>query len=258
MSAMYAVERQQAIADLVAQRGRLSVNELADRYGVTTETVRRDLDVLERAGLLRRVHGGALRADSVTALESALKDRTLEHTEEKDLIAKEACQFLPQAGGAVILDAGSSTGLMATMLPSDLSLTVLTNSVPIAARLAGATNLALHVLPGRVRPTTQAAVGDEVVNALAVVRVDVAFMGTNGISLGHGLSTPDSSEAAAKRAMIASAHRVVVLADSSKFGEETTIRFADLDDVDVIVTDSGAPEEDVAALRERGIEVVVA
>lgn len=258
MSAMYAVERQQAISVLVAQRGRLSVNELADRYGVTTETVRRDLDVLERVGLLRRVHGGAVRAESVTALESALKDRALEHTAEKDDIAKAACGFLPKAGGAVILDAGSSTGRMASMLPADLSLTVLTNCVPIAARLAGSPDISLHILPGRVRPTTQASVGEEVVSALATVRVDVAFMGTNGISLGHGLSTPDSSEAAAKRAMIASAHRVIVLADSSKFGEETTIRFAELADIDVVVTDKFAPKEDVESLRERGVEVVVA
>jgi DeoR family fructose operon transcriptional repressor len=254
---MYAVERQQAIAELVAQRGRLSVNELADRYGVTTETVRRDLDVLERAALLRRVHGGAVRAESVTAFELALSDRAREHTDEKDLIAKAALGFLPQANGAVILDAGTSTGRLASMLPTDRPLTVLTNSVPIAARVAGSQTLTLHILPGRVRPTTQAAVGEEVIAALSVLRADVAFMGTNGISLGHGLSTPDASEAAAKKAMIASAHRVVVLADSSKFGVETTVRFAALDDVDVVITDSGAPEGEVAALREAGLDVVV-
>jgi DeoR family fructose operon transcriptional repressor len=254
---MYAVERQQAIAELVAQRGRLSVSELADRYGVTTETVRRDLDVLERAALLRRVHGGAVRAESVTAFELALSDRAREHTDEKDLIAKAALGFLPQANGAVILDAGTSTSRLASMLPSDRLLTVLTNSVPIAARVAGSQTLTLHILPGRVRPTTQAAVGEEVIAALSVMRADVAFMGTNGISLGHGLSTPDASEAAAKKAMIASAHRVVVLADSSKFGVETTVRFAALDDVDVVITDSGAPENEVAALREAGLDVVV-
>jgi len=254
---MYAVERQQAIAELVAQRGRLSVNELADLYGVTTETVRRDLDVLERAALLRRVHGGAVRAESVTAFELALSDRAREHTDEKDLIAKAALGFLPQANGAVILDAGTSTSRLASMLPTDRAMTVLTNSVPIAARVAGSQTLTLHLLPGRVRPTTQAAVGEEVIAALSVLRADVAFMGTNGISLGHGLSTPDTSEAAAKKAMIASAHRVVVLADSSKFGVETTVRFAALDDVDVVITDSGAPEDEVAALREAGIDVMV-
>ncbi len=258
MNGMYAVERQQAIAELVAQRGRQSVNELADRYGVTTETVRRDLDVLERAALLKRVHGGAVRMESVTALELALSDRAHEHTHEKDRIAKAALEYLPSANGTVIVDAGSSTSRLVTMLPGDRPLRLLTNSVPIAARVAGSANFTLHMLPGRVRPTTQAAVGDDLVAALSVLRADVAFMGTNGISMGHGFSTPDPGEAAAKRAMIASAHRVVVLADSSKFGVETTVRFAALDEVDVVITDGGADDHDVQALRDAGIEVVVA
>jgi DeoR family transcriptional regulator, fructose operon transcriptional repressor len=255
---MYALERQQAMAELVAQRGRLSVIELADRYGVTPETVRRDLDVLERASLVKRVHGGAVRADAVTAFELAVGDRAREHAGEKDLIAKAAVQFLPNANGAIILDAGTSTGALAAMLPSDRALTVLTNSVPIAARVAGSPGVSLHILPGRVRPTTQAAVGEEIIDALSVLRADVAFMGANGISLGHGLSTPDASEAAAKKAMIAAAHRVVVLADSSKFGVETTVRFAALTDVDVVITDPGIPEEQETALRELGVEVVKA
>jgi len=258
MNGMYAVERQQAIAELVAQRGRQSVNELADRYGVTTETVRRDLDVLERAALLRRVHGGAVRMESVTALELALGDRAREHTNEKDRIAKAALDYLPQANGTVIVDAGSSTSRLVSLLPGDRPLRLLTNSVPIAARVAGSQNFTLHMLPGRVRPTTQAAVGDDLVAALSVLRADVAFMGTNGISLGHGFSTPDSGEAAAKRAMIGSAHRVVVLADSSKFGVESTVRFATFDDVDVVITDSGADDRDLGALRDSGIVVVVA
>ena len=258
MTGMYAVERQQAIAELVAQRGRLSVNELADRYGVTTETVRRDLDVLERAALLKRVHGGAVRFESATALELALTDRAREHTGEKDRIAKAALEYLPIADGTVIVDSGSSTSRLAMMLPGDRPLRLMTNSVPIAARVAGSQHVTLHMLPGRVRPTTQAAVGDDLVAALSALRADVAFMGTNGISMGHGFSTPDPDEAAAKRAMIASAHRVVVLADSTKFGVESTVRFAGLDDVDVVVTDSGADERDLAALRDAGLEIVVA
>jgi len=254
---MYAVERQQAIAELVAQRGRLSVNDLAEQYGVTTETVRRDLDVLERASLLRRVHGGAVRVDSVTALELGLSDRSREHTAEKDRIAKAALDYLPQANGTVIVDAGSSTSRLVTMLPGDRPLRLLTNSVPIAARVAGSKSITLHVLPGRVRPTTQAAVGDELVASLSLLRADVAFMGTNGLSLGHGLSTPDPAEAAAKRAMIASAHLVVVLADSSKFGVETTVRFAALEDVDVVITDSGVAAEHAAEVRAAGPEVIV-
>lgn len=255
---MYAEERQQAMADLIAKRGRLSVSELAEEYGVTTETVRRDLSVLERAGIIRRVHGGAVPAEALTVLETAVTDRDLAHSEEKDRIAKAALQLLPPEGGSVLLDAGTTTARLATYLPRDHALTVVTNAVPIAARLAGLRNVDLHLLPGRVRRTTQAAVGDDTVAALHVLRTDVAFVGSNGLTLDHGFSTPDHSEAAAKRAMVRAGRRVVVLADSSKFGRENTVRFAELDDVDVLVTDSGISALDVNAFEQRGIEVVVA
>jgi len=255
---LYAEERQQAIAELVAQRGRLSVNALAEEYAVTTETVRRDLSVLERAGVLRRVHGGAVPAAALSALESKVGDRDLAHADEKDRIAKAALELLPPTGGSVLLDAGTTTARLAMMLPRDLQLTVVTNAVPIAARLAGSPSINLHLLPGRVRSTTHAAVGEDTVEALARLRADVAFVGTNGISGDHGLSTPDHTEAAAKRAMVTSAHRVVALVDSSKLGRELTVRFAELADVDVVVTDSGADPEELAALRAGGVEVVVA
>jgi DeoR family fructose operon transcriptional repressor len=160
---VYAEERQQAIADLVAQRGRLSVNALAEQYDVTTETVRRDLSTLERAGILRRVHGGAVPAGALAGLEPKVGDRDLAHADQKDRIARAAVALLPPTGGTVLLDAGTTTARLAMMLPRDLQLTVLTNAVPIAARLAGSPTVRLHLLPGRVRPTTHAAVGEDTV-----------------------------------------------------------------------------------------------
>ena len=254
---MYAEERQQAMADLVARRGRLSVQDLAAEYAVTTETVRRDLSALERVGILRRVHGGAVPASAI-ALEAKVGERDLARASEKDRIARRAVDLLPGNGGSVVLDAGTTTARLAMLLPRELQLTVLTNAVPIAARLAGSASVDLHLLPGRVRRTTHAAVGEDTVAALGRLKVDVAFVGTNGLSPDHGLSTPDHAEAAAKRAIVASAHRVVVLVDSSKIGQEHTVRFAHLDDVDVIVTDSDVDPEDLAALRAHDVEVVVA
>ena len=132
----------------------------------------------------------------------------------------------------------------------------MTHAITVAARLAGLPQLELHLLPGQVKPTTQAAVGEVTVAALAQVRADVAFLGTNGISLGHGLSTPDHSEAACKRAIVTAGLKVVVLADASKLGVDSTVRFAELAAVDVLVTDRGAPARLCAKLRERGVEVV--
>ena len=255
---MYAEERRQAMSDLIAQRGRLSVNDLADAYRVTTETVRRDLSLLERAGIIRRVHGGAVPASALVALETAVSDRDLAQAEQKERIAKAALDQLPGPGGSILLDAGTTTARLASYLPHDLRLTVITNAVPIAGRLAGLSNVDLHLLPGRVRRTTQAAVGEDTVAAVDLLRTDVAFVGANGVSLAHGLSTPDHAEAAAKRAMVRSGQRVVVLADSTKIGQEHTVRFAGLDDVDVLVTDSGLSTKTAAALRARDIEVVVA
>jgi DeoR family fructose operon transcriptional repressor len=255
---MYAEERQQAITTLVAERGRLSVVDLAEAFDVTTETIRRDLSALERAGVVRRVHGGAVPAAALTVLESAVSERDRAHADEKDRIAKAAADLVPGDGGSVVIDAGTTTSRLASRLPRDRRLTVVTNSVPAAVRLAGSPSVELYLLPGRVRRTTQAAVGEQTVTALSRLRVDVSFLGTNGITQSHGLSTPDHSEAAAKHAMVACAHRVVVLADSTKLGAEHTVRFAELDEVDVLVTDSMARPRDVSALESHGIEVVVA
>jgi DeoR family fructose operon transcriptional repressor len=255
---MYAEERQQAIAQLVTELGRLSVTAIAERFDVTTETARRDLSVLERLGLVRRVHGGAVPASSLAVIESGLGERDRANTAQKDLVAKAALEQLPPPGGTILLDAGSTTGRFASMLPRDHRLTVITHAVPIAARLAVHPQIELHLLPGRVRTTTQAAVGADTVSALHHLRVDVAFLGTNGLTVEHGLSTPDHDEAAAKRAMVGAARRVVCLTDASKVGTEAAIRFAALDEVDVLFTDGGLDPADRAALEAAGPEVVVA
>jgi DeoR family fructose operon transcriptional repressor len=114
------------------------------------------------------------------------------------------------------------------------------------------------MLGGRVRGVTQCAVGDETLRKLADLRVDVAFLGTNGIAVGHGFTTPDEAEASVKRAMVRAGQRVIVLADSTKLNRETLVRFAALEDVDVLITDDGADHETLEALDRAGIEVVVA
>src|ERR1700758_4239770 len=228
-------------------RGRASVAELAQAYDVTTETVRRDLAALDRAGVLRRVHGGAVPARALHVVEPGVMERESSRAEHKDAIARAALEFLPISGGSVLLDAGTTTGRAGAVLPPDRELVVVTNSVPIAARLAAMPSVSLQLLGGRVRGLTQAAVGEPALRLLDTLRVDVAFIGTNAVSVAHGLSTPDSDEAAVKRAMVQAANYVVVLADSSKIGREDLISFAPIDRVDVLITDS---EVDDASRRE--------
>ncbi len=255
---MYPEERQQAIAALVGERGRIAVTDVADRFGVTTETVRRDLALLERAGMLRRVHGGAVPAGALTLVEPALGERAGTRAEQKRKIASAALDLLPDPDGSVLLDGGSSTAALADLIPDGHRLLVATNSVPIAARLSALPGISLHVLGGRVRGVTQTAVGESTVRALEDLKVDVAFLGANGITPTRGFSTPDETEAATKRAMTRAAERTVVLADSTKLGREHLVRFAAPSEVDVLVTDADADAETLEALRTAGVEVLVA
>lgn len=255
---MYAEERQQAIASHVITRGRAAVTDLAQTYDVTTETVRRDLAALERAGILRRVHGGAVPFRALHVVEPDVLERETTRADHKDAIARAALEFLPISGGSVLFDAGTTTGRVAALLPTDRDLVVVTNAVPIAARLAAMSSVSLHLLGGRVRGLTQAAVGEPALRLLDSLRVDVAFIGTNAISVGHGLSTPDSEEAAVKRAMVQAANYVVVVADSSKVGREDLLSFAPIERVDVLITDSEVAAAERSELTDWGVEVVVA
>ena len=255
---MYAEERQQAIASLVITNGRASVAELAHAYDVTTETVRRDLAVLDKAGVLRRVHGGAVPTRALHLVEPGVGERETTRADYKDAIAAAATEFFPLSGASLLLDAGTTTGRIAALLPTDRELLVVTNSVPIAARLAATPSVSLQLLGGRVRGLTQAAVGEQTLRVLDTLRVDIAFIGTNGITVRHGLSTPDSEEAAVKRAMVRSANYVVVAADSSKVGREEFVSFAPISSVDTLITDSEINDTDREQLAEQGVEVLVA
>lgn len=253
---MYAEERLREIVDRARSLGRVEVMALAAEFEVTPETVRKDLTNLERQGLVRRVHGGAIPVTRL-AFEPAVSQRAEQMSGEKDRIAKAALAELPSAG-AILLDAGTTTARIAEFLPSDRELTVVTNSLPIGLTLSVRPNLQVMLTGGRVRSRTLAGVGDWAVEALSRIRVDVAFIGANGISPEFGLTTPDQAEAAAKRAMISASRRSVVVADHTKLGEDYFAKFADLDVIDTIVTDDGADAELTSLIEARGPRVVLA
>ena len=253
---MYAAERQAMLAERLVHDGRLVVVELAGELGVSGETVRRDLAVLEREGLAQRVHGGAVPVRSLLG-ETALSQRETEYQKQKKRIAQLALGLVPKTG-SVGFDAGSTVEQLVDVLPADVRLTVLTHAVPIAAKLTSLETADVHVIGGRIRGITGAGVGQRAVDAYRHTRIDIAFVGTNGISESHGFSTHDADEAAVKRALVGAARRVVVLADTSKLGAEPIFTFADLAEVDVLVTDSGASDHALAPLREAGIEVLCA
>jgi len=253
---LYAPERHQQILETARAHGRVDVTGLARDLSVTPETVRRDLTALERRGVLRRVHGGAIPVDRL-GVEPGVADRENQAQGEKERIAIAALEELPD-GGSIIIDAGTTTARLAELLPSDREFTVVTHSVPVASLLVNRPNISLHLLGGIVRGRTLAAVGDWTKAQIAEVFADVAFMGTNGISVGRGITTPDIAEASVKRALIKAARRTVVLADHSKFGREDFALVAPISSIDTVVTDSTTDAEFIDEIESIGPRVVVA
>jgi len=218
-------QRHQLILRKLRTEGQVRAVDLAQGLGVTHETIRKDLLILDGRGLLRKVHGGALPVEAL-------------------------------ADGAILLDAGSTTTALAENFPTRSNLTVITNTLPIALILLAHPNLTVHTVGGRVRPTTMAEVDHWALRALKEVRVDVAFLGTNAFSIEHGLSTPNDSEAAVKSAMVSAARRRILLADHSKLGRTAVFKYAELANIDVLVTDTGMTKKDAQTLERHGLEVI--
>lgn len=251
---MYAEERQQAILVRARSEGRVDVDALSSGFDVSQETIRRDLKQLEHAGTVRRVHGGALPIERLT-FEPALAQRDQLMTVEKNAIARRAIEEIPETG-AILIDSGSTTRRLAELIPPDRTLYVVTNSPTIGLTLASRDELTVLLLGGRLRKRTHATVDEWALHAISQVHVDVAFIATNGLSVSRGLTTPDPAEAAIKRAMIASARRVVVLADHTKIDDDYFARFGELSDIDLLVTDSGLEDAATNRLDQAGLAVV--
>ena len=235
--------------------GRLSVTELAEKYDVTTETVRRDLSTLERAGLVRRVHGGAVPATSLTVLETAVSDRDrAQRRREGPHRAAALAPPAPTGGSRRCSTPAPPPPGWPGCSPVDRRLDVFTHAVPIAARLAGRPSVELHLLPGRVRPTTQAAVGEDTVAALsAAARRRRLRRHQRHLARATACRTPDHERGRGQAGDRGAARTGWSCSPTPrKLGEEHLVRFADLDEVDVLVTDERrSTDADRAALDRR-------
>lgn len=247
-------ERHLRILEQARSRSRVEVAALARELDVTSETIRRDLTILEQQGQLRRVHGGAVHIQRL-GYEPSVTARRERQMAEKARISRAALELLPD-GGSILIDSGTTTMEFARRLPSDLAISVVTNSLQVATLLSEWPQVELLMLGGRLREVTRALVGPWPTSALAGLRVDVAFLGTNGVTPEAGLTTPDQAEAEVKRAMVDAAGLVVCLADHTKIGLTQLCRFADLDEVDVIVTDSGLDDALAEELSAAGPRVI--
>ncbi|WP_342320146.1 DeoR/GlpR family DNA-binding transcription regulator [Corynebacterium mayonis] len=259
---MYADERRRQIASLTAVEGRVNVTDLAERFSVTAETIRRDLATLSEAGVIHRVHGGAVASQAFLTTEVPLDARYRSASGAKSAIAKAALDFLPRTPGArIFLDSGTTLSTLASLIvdhPGIDAHPIVTNSLPVALELAAEGLSNVQLLGGNVRALSQAVVGDTALRSLALMSAEVAFIGTNALTIDHGLSTAHAQEAAVKAAMVTNAERIVVLCDSSKLGNDYLVSFGTLDDIDVLITDTDAPASIVEQFESHGIRVVLA
>ncbi|MDD7384057.1 MAG: DeoR/GlpR family DNA-binding transcription regulator [Actinomycetaceae bacterium] len=252
---MYAQQRQKLILERIESAGRAAVSELAADFELTPETIRRDLSALAEAGLVERVHGGAV-AHRTVVVEPDVDTRHQSNMQSKQRIAEAVAAMIDHRGlASVILDAGTTTGLVAMRLSSKVS-AVITND-PAIVRSAAQSGVPSYILPGRLRKVTLAAVGSDTVDAIQALHADVCVMGANGMTA-HGFTTPDPEEASVKRAFVHAAQLRIVAADSTKAGVIALRTFAALEDIDVVVTDAGLPHELRAAFEDAGIDVVIA
>ena len=265
-------ERRRQISSLTAVKGRVTVIELAEKFGVTAETIRRDLATLDAQGGIRRVHGGAVPSRNYRTEFTPFESRAQSALDAKRRIARKALELLPPPGSTLFLDGGTTTALMAEALATSGLESIphaptsgyvppyklITNSLPIAKTLADSEYFDIQLLGGKVRPQAQAVVGNIATQTIAVLRADVAFVGTNALTLNHGLSTPDEEEGAVKRAMVTHAEHVIALVDATKFGLDYLVSFAAIEDISTVVTDLQPHEAYVAALENAGISVAFA
>ncbi|MDO4255215.1 MAG: DeoR/GlpR family DNA-binding transcription regulator [Kocuria sp.] len=261
---MFAEERQDEIARLVSTTRRVSGADLARRFAVTMETIRRDLAALESVGVLRRVYGGAVSLDRASSMEQSLSSREPLKTPAKRRIAAAAVQLLEKSEAtSVVLDAGSTVETVADALATSRagcgedSLLVMTHALHVAGRLADQPEISVELVGGRVRTLTWAASGALTAEQYSRYRADIAFLGCNGVAAGFGFSTPALPEAAVKTAIVNSARTVVVLCDAEKHDHENLARFAAFSQVDVMITDAHPQGPLADALSANGVEVVV-
>ncbi len=250
-----AERRRQRLVALVEGRGSARLEELSTALGVSTATVRRDLDAVTAAGRLRRVHGGVVAADQRLD-EPQFDVKAGNAAAEKERIAAAAVRLI-EPGDTVYLDSGSTVLAAARLLHGWDRLTVVTNSLPVATELVGR-GPRLIVVGGELRATSRAIVGPLSRHLLEELHVDRALMGTFALSLDDGLTTTDPAEAYTKELVLSRADEVILLADSSKLGSRSFVSAGRLADVDVLVTDRRLDPASAKALKRRGIRVVVA
>ena len=256
MSALIPNPRQSGMLELVRQRGTVTVEELADRFGVTLQTVRRDVKLLSDAGLLARFHGGA-RTPASTTENIAYRQRQQLNEEAKRRIARAVARKVPD-GCSLILNIGTTTEAVAQALMQHKGLRVITNNLNVAAILADNADCEVIVAGGLVRQRDRGILGEATVDFIRQFRVDIGLIGISGIEPDGTLRDYDYREVKVARAIVEHSREVWLAADHSKFNRPAMVELARLDQLDMLFTDQAPSEPFEQLLADAGVQLVIA
>jgi len=251
---MLVAERHQKILELLNEKKSIRVTELSQLFSVTEETIRRDLEKLERENKLCRSHGGAISIQSLESQEISYSKREITNVKEKQEIALEAVKYIEE-GDKITLDASTTAWYMAKQLP-DIRLTVVTNSIKVATELSAKKQITVISTGGILLPRSLSFVGPLAEEALEKYHVNKAFISCKGIHLENGISESDEQQSLVKRKMIENAEYVYVMADHTKFRQQSFIRTSNLNEIDIIITDSKLDDKNVQEFQNRGIQLI--
>lgn len=253
--------RRQRIVDHVEQTGGATVRGLAELLGVSPATVRRDLAQLGEKGLIERAHGGAAprraRGRIPGLPEPPILRRSGMQVEAKQAIGRAAAGYV-EDGDVIVISGGSTTAQLVPHVADRHDLTVITNSLNIASLLAAHPEVTAIITGGTLRHSEMSMLGALTEDALGNLRADKLFMGSPAVHAEHGFSADDMTEVQSDRTIMAIANEITVLADHTKFGRVATMLQARIPGVSRLVTDAGAPDMAVEAIREQGVEVEAA
>ncbi len=252
---MFYSERKQRILEYITQKPQITVAELSEVFGVSAVTIRKDLNELSRRGEIKRTYGGAM-GIGMSQKEEGEDEKETVNIERKREIAEKAVRFIEE-GNSLIIDAGSTTQELAKLIVEKKirGLTIITNAFNIADVFRENSEYDVVFAGGQYRKKILSCVGPYTNNMLNSMNADKLFMGSNGISLTKGVTTPNVLEAEVKQSMMRNSREHYLLADSSKFGRILLSKVADMDEIDCLVTDSKADEEIVENIRRMGVIV---
>ncbi|MGQ9632417.1 MAG: DeoR/GlpR family DNA-binding transcription regulator [bacterium] len=251
---MLSAKRRELIVQLLDKAGAVKTTELCEKLKVSDMTIRRDLERLEKEGLLKRVHGGAI--INKEALSTSLDARMALHQKEKESIGTKAAEMI-EDGDTIILDSGSTTLQIARRIGNNRNLNVVTNAINVAAELANKRGINVILTGGILRDVTLSLVGSIAEHTLKEFKVNKTFLAMEGVSVEAGL-TNSLMEVPIKRIMIQMAKEVILVADHSKIGKVVFAYVAPITAVHKFITDSGASPDDIKAIQAKGIEVIIA